>query len=175
MSQRIFSIGSKTVVTEAFQNTTKTETIRGVVPDNNGEISIKVTSGTRWSIFNAMVIESYPSEDALNLRKGSATGKPVAYNKSVQQMSEEEMVLGDIAIYPNHFKNDIQLIMPDSYQGKTKISLLDLSGKVLHTEKRMMLDKLNILDLRELHLAPGAYILQVQAKDAVKAFRVIKE
>ncbi len=170
-----FSIGSQTVVTEAFQNTTNTETIRGVVPDENGEVRIKVTSGARWSIFNAMVIESYPSEDALNLKIKAKYQKPVSYNKTVRQASEGKMMLSDIAIYPNQFKKEIQLTMPEGYLGDAEISLADLSGKVLYTEHKNISAEANTLDLGFLNLSQGAYVLMIRINDEVKAFRVLKE
>ena len=123
-----FSIGDQTVVAEARDNTRNTERIRGVVPDANGEVVIRISSAENWSIFNALVVEAYPGEGGLNARSaGVSSGEVEAYDKSVYQgLSGSD--LSEVVVYPNPFGEVLRVEVGGSLAGSYRYEVSDLLG-----------------------------------------------
>ena len=168
-----FTIGGQTVVAEATGNTSANEIIRGVAPDENGEVSISITSGQNWSIFNAMVVEAYPNEGGINART-TTSGKPVVYNKEVYQLSPlDELSANEINVYPNPFRDVLQIAISDTESQRIEVTLTDLLGRTVYTEQREGLNA--TLDLSDISIKSGAYLLKVSTQAGTKVFRMLKE
>ncbi len=169
-----FSIGDQTVVAEARDNTRNTERIRGVVPDANGEVVIRISSAENWSIFNALVVEAYPGEGGLNARSaGVSSGEVEAYDKSVYQgLSGSD--LSEVAVYPNPFGEVLRVEVGGSLAGSYRYEVSDLLGRVVYGGE--LGGAQSEVDLSSASLQAGTYLLTIISESqTTKTIRIIKQ
>jgi predicted esterase len=89
-----FTINNDSVIINPAYNTTKALQLNGVVPDNNGEVNIKVNKvgGGYYMYLNAMVVEAYDSALAvvnpLNLAANATGAKKIALTWSDRANNE---------------------------------------------------------------------------------------
>ena len=168
-----FSVEGQTVVADATNNSSDTETLWAVRPDANGEVVIDISSGENWSIFNAMVIEAYPDGGAPNAR--TANTKPAAYNITVQQGLGLDMQSENaISVYPNPFDNELQIALPsgEGSDQRVVITLTDVLGRKVYAGEQKVYN--NSVDLDGMNLKSGAYLLRIDTPNTSNTLRIIK-
>ena len=166
-----FSIGSAVVVPEGQNNINSVAKIINVTPDENNEVKIDVSSSSNWSIWNALVIEAYPSEEPSAARR---TPIDLPSDHKLVKFGSE---LTGIKIYPNPFR-DKMIINVDQENPIRRISIVDLSGHTVYFKAinesfgRQGLVELNLGD----KLKSGFYLLQVIFEGSnTKTYKIIKE
>ncbi len=167
-----FTINGQTVVADATNNTSGTETIWAVRPDANGEVVVEITSGENWSIFNAMVVEAYPDGGAPNAR--TASSKPVAYDIEVQQGGEVLATNASLQVYPNPFDNELNITLPsaEANNQRVMITLTDVLGRKVYAGEQNVYN--SSVELDGMNLKSGAYLLRIDTPQQTSTFRVLK-
>ena len=130
-----FSINGNTVSNQNNGNTTTVSYLRSVKPTPDGEIlfTVKESAGSPWSIFNALVIEGYPSGGNSSARK-SATAR--------DDGNMMEVRFGEAAnrttVYPNPVDAEMTIHMEDASLGEMKYEVLDQLGRVVLSGKGLI-------------------------------------
>jgi large repetitive protein len=121
-----FTVGGVTVTNTNHMNTSNVSYIRNIKPDTNSEIlfTVRETTGSPWSIFNALVIEGYASGGNTNARlaRNFVNGnlKEVRFGEATDNLS----------LYPNPVTSDkLNLRIDDSSLGELHYQVVDLTGK----------------------------------------------
>lgn len=127
-----FSINGVTVTNQNNGNTTNVSYIRSVKPSADGEIlfTVKESAGSPWSIFNALVIEGYPSG-------GNANARKAAVARDDGNMTEVRFgeATNKTTIYPNPVDAEMTIHMEDASLGEMKYEVLDQLGRVVLSGK----------------------------------------
>lgn len=195
-----YTIGGRTVYLNAYQNKDKLVYIQNVRPNENGEINITLgtMSGTRWSFWSAIVLESYDDYSDVTdpgLGGGYVTGRsalpqeepvvvtePVtteAANEASRQKQEELVLVDEVKVYPNPFTDNLLVSVSAAKTAIMSIQVVDMSGRVVHRRDlgMVMPGKYNVsLVSTETGITqPGTYLLQViRNGKAVKTVKLVK-
>jgi len=172
-----FIIGNNKVTNSQTNNLDRVSTIYGLRPDEKNEIGITITEnpGSRWAIFNAMVIEGYPSGLAENKNSRKLTNaefyvdgaRVVRYGESNPKISS----------YPNPFSDVLNVEILDSSLGSMHITLIDLMGRVVFDEmvRSEAIDQNLIFNINDIGLKSGLYLLRIVLPDGkTEITRVVK-
>ncbi|HEY0608461.1 MAG TPA: T9SS type A sorting domain-containing protein, partial [Chitinophaga sp.] len=190
-----YNIGNQVVTLDANDNTQNTVTINDVVPDQNGDIFVRVYTALNYGYLNAMVIKAYPLGDSSGLvtlpnggasmDAGRTTNKLVtlagALNEPQLKQSDEEATNGirvDKA-FPNPFNSFINLYysqqQPDT---RVTVRLLDVSGRLILIKDLGIRGRgqyMERIDLGNKQLNHGVYFLQVLSENKpVKTIKLLK-
>ncbi|MEN7550431.1 fibronectin type III domain-containing protein [Rapidithrix thailandica] len=184
-----FAIGNKTVVADATNNTTGTEAIRGVKPNENNEVIITITSPQNWSIFNAMIVEAYPyHQDGSevtsipNARMAFASPSSLSsnYASKVKIGDEVEKVLGnrEIKAGPNPFDTYLNLTVDvEEATKEVYILMMDASGSIVYRSRVTLQtgEKEVTLDFSGKSLRKGLYLLKISDGNSIdKVIKLLK-
>ena len=190
-----YSIGNQVVTLDANDNTQNTVTINDVVPDQNGDIFIRVYTALNYGYLNAMVIKAYPLGDSsgiVTLQNGGATmdaGRTT--NKLVtlagalsdaQLKQSDEAATNGVTVdkaFPNPFNTFINLYYSQQKADtRVTVRLLDVSGRLILIKDLGIRGKgqyMERLDLGNAQLNHGVYFLQVLSEGkAVKTIKLMK-
>lgn len=190
-----YSIGNQVVTLDANDNTQNTVTINDVVPDQNGDIFVRVYTALNYGYLNAMVIKAYPLGDSSGLvplqtggptmDAGRTTNKLVtlagALNTAVVKTSDEESTNGITVekAFPNPFNSFINLYY-NQQQADTRVTvrLLDVTGRLILIKDLGIRGKgqyMERIDLGNKQLNNGVYFLQVVSENKpVKTIKLMK-
>ena len=152
-----FSIGDETVINYNSENTSEVETIYNVVPDINNEIDfvVKEVSGSRWAIFNAVVIEAVKARTSNSAKKGkTAVPPPDAITVNYG------LVAPEIGIYPNPNSGEFVLMGHFPKSGDIQIRLFNAVGKTIWEEK-LLVGKGDFQKRIRIEEASGIYFLEL--------------
>ena len=128
-----YIIGSTKVSLDGKNNSTKTASIKAISPDASGNIVVKMIKDVNaaYALINAIVFQSYanpktasPLNTGLGLVKTSQTSLSPIMNS----------INGDWIVYPNPFHQDLNINLNSLTEGKYKVSLLDIQGKIVYRE-----------------------------------------
>jgi hypothetical protein len=98
----------------------------------------------------------------------SSNGSKMLTTKVVAVTREE--------VYPNPFSNRLYLRLSESDNEAADISLIDSYGKAYLVKKQGLTDEKSLeLNISDLNLKPGVYILKVRSATGNKSYRIIKE
>lgn len=89
---------------------------------------------------------------------GCNTGAEV--EDACQNMSNELFLASDVSIYPNPFTNQLSIQLP-SNMGKVKVSIVNVSGRVLMQKEVSTFGQFTNLD----QLAKGLYFIQIRSEN----------
>lgn len=127
-----FTINGTTVTNQNNGNISNVSYIRSVKPSPDGEIlfTVKESAGSPWSIFNAMVIEGYPSG-------GNASARKSAVARDDGNMFEVRFgeATNRTTVYPNPVDAEMTIHMEDASLGEMKYEVLDQLGRVVLSGK----------------------------------------
>ena len=93
-----------------------------------------------------------------NNNDGCNSGSEV--EDACQNMSNELFLASDVSIYPNPFSNHITIQLP-GFVGNAKVSLINVSGKVIKQQNINEIGQMNDLD----ELAKGLYFIKIISED----------
>ncbi|MEQ8555063.1 MAG: fibronectin type III domain-containing protein [Cyclobacteriaceae bacterium] len=157
-----FTINNETVVNWQTNNTSSVSSIIGVEPDIDNKVILHITSGSgsRWSIWNSLVIEAYP-----NLNSGARV------------TDEDSDIHSELTIYPNPFSNKLDIKVNANESGEATFSLLDMQGKLLQKfVGKVEKDNQNYFEMifDEKQLKQGLYLLRIDLNNQSKIHKLIK-
>ncbi|MEO1097641.1 MAG: LamG-like jellyroll fold domain-containing protein [Bacteroidota bacterium] len=163
-----YSINGTSVTLNAAGNTSQTVDINDVLPDQNGEILLSITSdaGALFSYIGAIIMQTSNTDPtkASNFARNEQTG-----------FDQIENANGQIEIYPNPIQNGQMLtillndVLDDS---NANARIMDSSGNVIISQRLLEPDNL-IFDLDA--LTDGLYILQITNGQSNTYHRIIKK
>lgn len=137
-----YTINGKTSLLNANLNKTGTLTMFGIVPDENGEVMIDVTSfeNSQFGLVGALIIKGYtpgsgntPEAPETAFTTTVATISTSSLLLGTQQPKEEVAELvevkGNLDAYPNPFERYLVLTVPSNGKESVQVQLFDLNGK----------------------------------------------
>lgn len=169
-----YSIGNRTVYLNAYRNDTEVAYIGDVVPDENGELLLNVTSPptTNYSFTTAIVIWAYDDVNGGTVTNRSdlgddteelITGRTITIQQS--QGIEEKPQLMRMVAYPNPFTDNVKIDFNNSAAAnKVSVDIVDLSGRtVFRKEVGRIPAGMNTLrlDVGSTALTPGVYMVRL--------------
>jgi hypothetical protein len=127
-----FTVNGNTVANVNNGNISNVSYLRSIKPSPDGEIlfTVKETSGSPWSIFNALVIEGYPSG-------GNESARTSAVARDDGNMTEVRFgeATNRTTIYPNPVDAEMTIHMEDASLGEMKYEVVDQLGRVVLSGK----------------------------------------
>jgi hypothetical protein len=129
--------------------------------DNDNDLDLAIANFASNSA--SILLNTLP---ALQSTNGAAdTNSTPLPEKPVQAVQESK-------VYPNPFKDEINLIIESEQTEEVLVSISDAFGKIVcnaagTTNQEMSLSNLN-------HLSSGMYILRARYGDKVKIFKIVK-
>jgi fibronectin type 3 domain-containing protein len=162
-----FSVGNKTVTNAQNNNLNTPSVIRGVTADEDGGILFTINEGpgSPWAIWNALVIEAYPSGSAKReTANARGVGEKTFPNSYQVRYGEADP---KVSVYPNPSAGDINVRLEDISRGSVGMSIVDFYGREVYSDvySSDVLDDDRKIELQKLNLAPGVYIIQVHFSD----------
>ncbi len=160
-----YSIGNEVVSLDAANNTKKTVAITAFA-DENGEVLINIQKdvNSKYGYLNALVIKSDNHRVISNEKVLNEDG----------QNTDQELT---VEAYPNPVESYLNVKLTKTNESFAIISLVDMSGGVLYKEEY----NLNNtpfeyqLNLTQLSLQPGIYILHVQYSNSYEMLKLYKQ
>lgn len=122
-----FTINGVTVANQNNGNISNVSYIRNVKPSSDGEISftVKESAGSPWSIWNAMVIEGYPSGGNAAARKAATLADGDGIEVRFGEANNRTIV------YPNPVDAQMTIRTEDASLGEMKYEVLDQLGRTV--------------------------------------------
>lgn len=177
-----YSVGNRTVYLNAYRNDTEIAYIGDVVPDENGELLLNVTSPatTNYSFTSAIVIWTYDdvaggtvtnrtnmSENAEDL----ITGRTVTTQAAQEQVAEEKVKLVRMVTYPNPFTDNVKIDFENSSAANSvSVDIVDLAGRlVFRKDVGRVPAGMNTLrlDVGNSSFTPGVYMVRLNVNGKV--------
>lgn len=102
------------------------------------------------------------------------TPAPPEMEVVVARMGNEDEPAPSVAVkvWPNPFRQSIQVFIPHALEGNTELILTDLSGRIVAREEGVYAGQTKTFQAPE--LAAGMYMLQVRNGDYRESFRLVK-
>lgn len=84
----------------------------------------------------------------------------------------DEVVDADVKLYPNPAVRQFQLEVTNDYRGELTIDIVDLAGKILHSQNVRKTSQSISLTMSPEGLAPGVYMVRTSSENASAASRL---
>ncbi len=178
-----YTINGVTTILNSSLNVNGTETIYGVTPDNNGNVSISVsaaTSTSQFGLIGALIIGGYtPSASTVvpALPSSGMQSQGIVQAATVQNKVANNA--GEIKAFPNPFHDDFTLLVPSQNGGSVQVMLYDISGRlVYHNEFGNVQTGMNTFRIiTGPNLAAGVYTAVVLSTDSKtpKTLKLVKQ
>ena len=134
------------------------------IANTQGLFTYNPTTGTVLSPGNNQSIKvDFKPTDSLNYTKATAT---VYINVLLNVGIENASGLSDVKIYPNPATDIVTLVLPNAEN--TSVSLVDITGKIVHTGVYNTKVQLNVSNLSE-----GVYIVKIQSNSTFSTYRLV--
>ena len=161
-----YTINGVTVTNMNNNNATNMSYIRNIKPDINGEIqfSIKESGGSRYSNWNALVIEGFATD-----RRTSSAGRIAAQNGNRDVAGTlREIRYGEatniLSFYPNPVVSELNIVVKDGSIGDIEYALYDLMGREVK-QGRYKSDAIDAEFKVLVDLPPALYLIKVVYPD----------
>lgn len=160
-----FSIGDQVVVNVNNKNISSVSYLRAIEPSENSDvlITVKEAAGSPWSIWNALIIEGYPTD-----RKASTNGRKATGSTGNMREVRYGEANPSVALYPNPVTgNSLNIESVDSSIGDVQYEVSDVMGKpvlqgTLHNDA---VDAEFNLDFGKQNLQSAVYVLKLKYSD----------
>jgi hypothetical protein len=86
----------------------------------------------------------------------------------------EQSMLDGIAAWPNPVANELNIALNNAVSGSADVTVLDMEGRVVHAERRMLANGRNQLLLQTSTLSPGLYTVRISNGAASISQRFVK-
>jgi hypothetical protein len=161
-----FTIGNTTVTNRNDQNISNVSYIRNVRPDADSRIgfTVRETSGSPWSIWNALVIEGFPSGGLSAVPGGRMSNPSAARTNGNMKEIRYGMAANALTFYPNPVLNIMNVEVDDSSIGEMQYHFYDLTGREVHQgvyQNASIKSEFSI----DVDLPPALYIMKVTYPD----------
>jgi len=176
-----FTIGTQSVTQSVLNNTSSTVSIKNQRVNDFGEIEIVVSApeGSGAAVLNALEIVG--RQDYINNPSARVKEDIKVIKSTLNEQVENDLVAqgGSVhSVYPIPFTNSINIQLEQAVDDIFDISLVDLSGRVVYSEKAdaLIVDNKITLDLSANNIVSGVYILKVHSNvSGSQIFRVVKQ
>ncbi len=176
----VYTINGVTTVLNAALNISGTQTIYGVTPDNNGNVTITVTTSAQstYAFLAALVIGGYtPSTSTITPSLPQNTHHVIAGTVEDVKASKTSIVIN---AFPNPFHDYYTLTFTSKNNiSKTQVMMYDITGKLVYSNEvgnmHAGVNTLNVITGNR--LAAGIYNVVIIDADTKKTqtIKVIKE
>lgn len=144
------------------------------VNQNERTVTVDLQGGTSYQIqLNGQVYQTTNSQITLPLQAG-ANHLVISTDKYCQGTVEKDLVWGnDPVVYPNPFKETVNLYLGTHTAQKATVVVRDLTGKVVYTSS--FVQPSNTLQVKLPNLASGVYMLQLSTDNSISTHKIIKQ
>jgi chitodextrinase/imidazole glycerol phosphate synthase subunit HisF len=163
----VFSIGNESVTNSQTYNTSIVSTIKGVQADINNSATIDVVSapGSRWSIWNSLVIEAYPNLSPMQ-EQGARTARTskteIPSDAMLVTYGDPQFSVSAVSVYPNPISEKINIrLETDNQTVSANLVIFDLEGKKVTGKEITIENSEYSLNIEDLNMTNGIYILQL--------------
>ena len=120
-----FTANGETVSNNQTDNSTEVVGINGIIPDSEGSIlfNVQEAPGSTWAIFNAFVVEAYPSTANQLSNTKRASGAPVIGNREVNFGNQKI----EVVAWPNPVDDRLNLQL-NGVKDQVEIEIIDILG-----------------------------------------------
>jgi predicted esterase len=179
-----YTVNGKTVIFDPLLNTKGAVTMYDIVPDENGEVNIYLTtvsSSMQVALFGSLIIQGYdPSTQAVPAPP-ALKANPIASGSTENiktQVTQQNINGVQIKAYPNPFINNYQLSVTADKDEDVAVEMYNMAGKLVYLKKFSNLYKgENTLNVQPNITTPGVYIVKIIFNDEklVKVVKIIKQ
>lgn len=170
-----FTANGETVSNYQTSNSTEVVSIRGITPDSEGSIpfSVQEAPSSTWAIFNAFVIEAYPSTASQgNTAARNAFGYEIVGNK--------EVTYGELSftahIWPNPVQDVLNLEITGLKNEDVQLTVYDVLGGLVLSEQVFVNDDNAKVSINELqNLKSGIYSIFLTSENDVIHQKFVKK
>jgi hypothetical protein len=175
-----YTINGVTTLLNTSLNVNGTQTIYGVTPANNGNVTISVAAGTSTSQFGligALIIGAYtpsvstviPSLPAQSLQSQQTQGTTNAIATAADK---------EIRAFPNPYHDNFTLLVPSKSNGRVEVMLYDITGKLVYKNEFENVQKgTNVFSIETgSNLAAGIYtVVVINAEGKTRTFKLVRQ
>ncbi|TAM93417.1 MAG: hypothetical protein EPN39_20085 [Chitinophagaceae bacterium] len=178
-----FIANGQLVSLETSYNSSNTVTLKGLTPDQNGQIMVKIiyTSQSRFAILNAMIIKGYTNYD----NNGNPVINPnlFMFNRGMSAISQHNIMLKNdtastlalqvLKAYPNPFSQSVNIIINSGVNDQLILSLVGSNGAVMDRQLKSVFKGINSFRYQPYNNATsGFYILNIRSVTTGKSVSV---
>jgi|GEM_PF-374886 len=166
----VFIVNNEMTALTTTNNSTETTSLKGIFPDQNGQITIKIncTSDSKYAILGAMVIQAHNSyDDSGNLEYGPFSKMAYdMYSKNLKTLTLKEDANRDsfsiTSTYPNPFDKTITIRLVSPQSDELVLSLYNANGILSDMAKVPVSKGTNSFEYHPNSTIPsGLYILRI--------------
>jgi hypothetical protein len=181
-----YTINGKTYLLNSIQNKDGLLTVFGIVPDQNGEVTISFTTyaGATYALLGAIVIKGHDLSTAVSpaIPAGAVNNSLLVLTQEVQsqpQVTGQEA--STVTAYPNPFNQHLTLSVPVVEKDNIRVQINDATGRMIYERQYDNMVKGNSLIKIEpassAAMPPGMYFLQILyiERGEMKTIKIIKQ
>lgn len=95
--------------------------------------------------------------------------------KVTNTLNRDKNIVSGAHIYPNPFHDSFNIKLEDSFLGEVNIQILDIQGRIVHTQNYSSLQSDKLLSISTNELSEGIYVISLNHAGNVHYYRIIKE
>jgi predicted esterase len=172
----VFIVNGQMTALTTTNNSTETTSLKGIYPDENGQIVIKIncTSDSRYAILGAMVIQVHNGYDD----QGNISYGPLGrqyyemYNRShplmgMRDLTKESTASGIsvVNVYPNPFDSYVMISLSSATKDQLILSLYNTEGILVDQQNASIFEGMNSVKYEpHADLMTGVYVLSIKSK-----------
>ncbi|MFT3948647.1 MAG: PA14 domain-containing protein [Agriterribacter sp.] len=166
----VFSINGRQIQLKVADNRYQTVTLDNIIPDENGEVLVKISGSGSSGYIGGLIISPYkiPSDpiDGAGGETFRTSGSNILSESNGSAESDKNLIAkSKLEIYPNPFVDDVMIKLSlANNASKLVIKITDLSGRVVVSKQFSNVSKGNwqqAAGLNNNNLLPGIYLVQV--------------
>jgi hypothetical protein len=116
------------------------------------------------------------SSNTSSSRQTSRTAYSAENNETEQEIKEDSPVQPDFNIYPNPATDHLKILVEVAQSGPLQINIFDMNGRVVYEKLASTIDKGHqLIELNNLRLSLGHYIVRIQAGNVQRTERLVIE
>jgi len=141
---------------------------------SSGRIAYKMSGASIFIInFNGLVFETTDNNISFMLEQGRNTIK-IKTKADCQGAFEETIFLSEeTLLFPNPFKNYIDVVPSDDLSGEMQVIIFSISGKLVSTAKYN--GHSGVIHLDTSSMTKGVYIIELIGKTQQNTFKIVKK
>ncbi|MEQ9438327.1 MAG: LamG-like jellyroll fold domain-containing protein [Cyclobacteriaceae bacterium] len=163
----VYTINGESVKLNAANNINNIVTLTNIVPDNNGEILVSITSdvGASFSYLGAIIIES-ANRIAPTSRYEEVASKTIS-DEAGESFSDEDQwntSSNSVMMYPNPYNHTtpLTIMLPEIQEEELTIAVYDIQGSIVYEQRENKLTQHStfVLEVPENILKSGLYMVR---------------
>ncbi len=164
-----YTINGEKVTNRADNNSQNTASISGISPNEDNEVNITVQEapGSRWAIWNAMLIEATPSEASVLAGARRGTGLDLSRLDNVKRVNFGiQKKAQEFSIYPVPSNGEFNLQFGEATEGRLTVEVIDMMGKLVYVkDMENTADGHYRINANSANIQNGVYIVKATFED----------